>query len=425
MAKSYDFTDAELAVLAQLSYLDIPVKDGQTEPLDKILEKNEAWLNDELKDGFEDVIQGLEDKVKGEDFRIVKSVNLDKDSGFSAIAICDPENNVTVACRGTEGFNIIGSDASRRDVYTDLQIGTEVETNQQRDMEIFMQELEDGDYNSYTFTGHSLGGNLAMHGAITLSDPSKVARVRTYNAPGFNAAYLAKHSFRISRVKGRMHAYQNEYDYVSSVFQTPGRHTVVKSVYSGSDRGFSHHSISGYRIDSSGSFLPNSSGKKDSRSSWVNTGTSGLVNSGWALRMAFGMITGDMPFSLSKVRDFTPEMKAMLCGAAAETENEAWWNVTRWDCWYRVQNFFGMMDWDLYAGDVDTYYRKLIDINDASVKDIEKIFSKVYALDGAFAGKIGDCAEQLCTKVNVKLTQLVASIHPYSGSAKSGGGRHG
>jgi len=77
-----------------------------------------------------------------------------------------------------------------------------------------------------------------------------------------------------------------------------------------------------------------------------------------------------------------------ILSAARETENEPWWRIDRWDCWYRVQDTFGMLEWDAYAGNVDTYYRKLIDINDASTKDMERIFEKVYSIDEQYSGKI-------------------------------------
>jgi hypothetical protein len=412
MANPYEFTDAELSVLSQLSYEDIPVKDGQNESLQVILEGNRAKLEEKLGDGYNDVLAGLEEKVKNADYRIVKSVNNKHGSGFSAIAICDLDNNITVACRGTEGFSVIGSEDSRRDVYTDAQIGTRVETNQQKDLARFVRELEDDGYNSYTFTGHSLGGNLAMHGAVCLSDPSKLREVRTFNAPGFNNAYLAKHNMRLRAIQGRMRAYQNEYDYVSSVFRVPGENVIVDSIYPKGNVGFDHHMISGFRVDENGSFVPNSNGRKGNRTGIISLLTNGGVNAGWTLRMAFGLLTGNPPFSLAKVRDFTPEVKMILCNAAKETEEEPWWKITCWDCWYQVEKFFGSMNWSLYAGDVDAYYRKLIDINDASTRDIELIFETVYALDSSYAGRFLSCSKQLRNGVLSQLVNLCGTVQP-------------
>ncbi len=416
MANAYEFTDAELAVLAEFAYDDTPVGEGHSVSLAEALEGKKEALKKKLGEEYHEVVDGLVKKAEANDYRIVKSVNEKHGSGFSAIAIADPDGNVTVAARGTEGFDVLGSEDSRRDVHTDLQIGTRVETDQQASMERFVDELEDGDYKSYTFTGHSLGGNLAMHGAITLSDPSKLNKVRTYNAPGFNQTYLNKHSRQLRRVENRMLAYQNEYDYVSSTLHTPGTIEVIESACSKWHYGFSHHSISGYRLDGNGHFVRNGSGTKGTRTKLYKTVVDGAVGARWGLGFAFDLITGSKPFSLEKVRDFTPEALEMLCSAARETEDEPWWRIDRWDCWYKVEKFFGVMEWDLYAGKVDTYYRKLIDINDASVETIEAIFEKVYALDGAYAEEIGAEYENMEDAVLLPLREIRSSVNPGAGT---------
>ena len=94
---------------------------------------------------------------------------------------------------------------------------------------------------------------------------------------------------------------------------------------------------------------------------------------------------------------------------AQEVEDEAWWNITRWDCWYRLEEKVGMLNIDLYASDINTYYRKLIDINDVSVKDIEKIFEKVYEIDGQCAAVVNSCSDAIGRMAD-KLKQLSESI---------------
>ena len=111
-----------------------------------------------------------------------------------------------------------------------------------------------------------------------------------------------------------------------------------------------------------------------------------------------------------------------MVAAAKETEEEDWWNITRWDCWYRLDSLVGgpVMNAQYLAGDVDTYYRKLIDMNDASVADIEAIFEKVYSIDDQYAAAIENCGTDLESRVNAKLQELAAGINVSSGS---GGGR--
>lgn len=109
-------------------------------------------------------------------------------------------------------------------------------------------------------------------------------------------------------------------------------------------------------------------------------------------------------------RDFSQSIKETMINAAKETEEEKWWNVKRWDCWYKVEKFFGGMQWDQYTAKVDEYYRKLIDINDASVKDIEKIFDEVYGIDSKFAVTVCQSTNGLESNVLNKLTVIRDSI---------------
>ena len=109
-------------------------------------------------------------------------------------------------------------------------------------------------------------------------------------------------------------------------------------------------------------------------------------------------------------RDFTRNAKEKMLSAAKETEDEPWWRVDRWDCWYRAEKAFGGMKWDQYTGRIDEYYRKLIDINEASVKDIEKIFEKVYQLDDSYSQTVSNEISELNTRVEQILARIGSSI---------------
>lgn len=259
------FTDAEMAILAQLAYYGSK-PDKQTQPskgdtLHSILtdESVKAYLENKLGADYDVILQGLIDKTDGKDYKIVKSDDDSKGSGFAAIAIKDPENNVTVAARGTEDFDVFGSDASRRDVVADLELAFSISTSQQKEMEKFMRNLEQENYDGYYFTGHSLGGNLATYGAITLDLISKVKGVVTFNAPGFNEAFISKYIAEINAIKNRVNNYQNEYDYVSSIMIVPGPVTIIessKSEYGWFDfddhLGFDDHSLNALKVRGDG-----------------------------------------------------------------------------------------------------------------------------------------------------------------------------
>ena len=403
------FTTEELAILSQLSYVDIITTPESPKTLYDALHENFDWLKDELGDGYTAALEGLLEKVKGQDYTIVYSVNEKEGTGFSAFAVRDPSNEVTIACRGTEGFSL--DEDSRRDVYADIQIGLQNETNQQQSMEAFMKYLERQGYDGYYFTGHSLGGNLAIHGALSVGDSDKVKGVTTFNAPGFNDYYWMTHSIKIKMMENRILNIENEYDYVSSVFTKPGKTYYVESNFSDLDPGFSHHGINGFKIDKKGFKRVAFKGARTVIPYWLTNYT---IDRYWNLgilgKYIKAKITGGAKTSF---RDFSQSAYDMMISAVKEVEDEDWWNVSRWDCWYRMDSLFGgfVMDYQLMSGDVDKYYRKIIDMNDASVKDISKIFDKAYEIDKKYATKINNYKNGI-KNVRRRLAKIAESIVP-------------
>lgn len=231
------FTDVEMAILSQLAYCgstkevskserpSTAVQTGDT--LYEVLLENQEWLRSKLGDAYNDAIQRLMTKAENSEYTVVLAEDDKYGTGFAAIAIKDPDNTVTVATRGTEGFSCDYD--SRKDVVADVELAYSVSTAQQKEMENFMQALENKGYDGYYFTGHSLGGNLALYGAITFEPSEKVKGVVTFNAPGFNDKFINKYSREITALYGRTNNYQNEYDSVSSIMTVPGPTTIIES----------------------------------------------------------------------------------------------------------------------------------------------------------------------------------------------------
>lgn len=247
------YTDIEMAILSQLAYQDM--KEGET--LWSALLSNKGYLEKELGSDYKSHISGLISKVKDNGCYIVKA-QTNTSSGFSAFAVKDPiNNNVVVACRGTELGKLTESPSTTaKDAYEDLSLALSKETMQQRDMANFMEQLQQGGYDEYSFTGHSLGGNLAMYGAITLKDKSKLGKCRTFNAPGYNQDFCKEYKDEIKEIKNktdkngnpRVVSYQNKYDGVSEALTVPGNVIIVDS--KDKDRnGFSGHMLNDMVIE--------------------------------------------------------------------------------------------------------------------------------------------------------------------------------
>ena len=87
-------------------------------------------------------------------------------------------------------------------------------------------------------------------------------------------------------------------------------------------------------------------------------------------------------------RDFTESMRNYLIGLCNEVDSEPWYDVTKWDVWYRAERLVGHLRIDNYVNNINSYYRKMIDINDSDRKAINKIFNDVEETDRRYAQKI-------------------------------------
>lgn len=153
---------------------------------------------------------------------------------------------------------------SRKDMLEDAGLTYSVQTSQQKKMESFVRRLEKKGYDGFYFTGHSLGGNLAMYGSIVLKDQTKLNGTVTYNAPGFNALFWEENRDKINTASSYMTTYQNEMDAVSDSFTPPGNIVILEDA--GLDLnydGVSSHFLRELQISDDGkTFVRDESGKK-------------------------------------------------------------------------------------------------------------------------------------------------------------------
>lgn len=64
-------------------------------------------------------------------------------------------------------------------------------------------------------------------------------------------------------------------------------------------------------------------------------------------------------------RDFTESMRSYLIDLCNQVANEPWYDVKRWDVWYRAEKLMGYLTIDRYVNNINSYYRKMIDMNDS------------------------------------------------------------
>lgn len=141
-------------------------------------------------------------------------------SGYVGMLIDTGDGNAIIANRGSESYN--GQQTALDWGVSDVGIAGSVLTAQQAASERYLKELWEkyGDqYDSFSLTGHSLGGNLAEHQTIT-APPGMLEKINhtiSFDGPGFSDEYIKLHWNEIMAIgaSGIMIHYQ--WSWVSSL----------------------------------------------------------------------------------------------------------------------------------------------------------------------------------------------------------------
>ena len=110
-----------------------------------------------------------------------------------------------------------------------------------------------------------------------------------------------------------------------------------------------------------------------------------------------------------QIRDFSDDVKKNLLSIVEEVDDEDWYDIYKWDVFYRVEGLFGGLDFPSNANELNQYYRKLIDVQGVSKNQINKIFSCVYEKDIQFANELKKMNESINT-INSSLNKINQSF---------------
>ena len=173
------YTDQQITKAAQMAYNDYDISSGDNS-IDSV---NEGW-------------------------KIINSYNDEGafGSGLQAYVIDTNDGNCIISFRGTQPTS--ARSFSQDILFADLGLLNSGETPQQKAAEKYVQYIYEqlGDkYQNFTFVGHSLGGNIAEHAAITAPDEMKIrSRAVSLDGPGFSDIYIQEHKSEIAQMTGRL-----------------------------------------------------------------------------------------------------------------------------------------------------------------------------------------------------------------------------
>lgn len=240
------YSDVEMVIATQVAYLNINGQNhalGQNvgEAVNNILNKYGTYDSSTggytLKEGIQgadaaqfDTAQRIltlseqNNVTSWQNWTVVDSCDHNSESGFYGCLIDTGNGDAIIGCRGSESYDM--EQGIKDWGAADIGRLNNPLTLQQADATRYMERLYSkyGDsYDSFSFTGHSLGGSLATHAAITAPKgmQDKIDTVISFDGPGFSDEYLKAHALEISRVADKLHHY--EYSWVGGLlFQPPG-----------------------------------------------------------------------------------------------------------------------------------------------------------------------------------------------------------
>ncbi len=232
----YVYNDAEMMLGTQLAYFDFKRGDKVGEVIDDYLStytrvengtrvlKEQYVGNSSIEKQFE-VAKNIESLGQNsavsqnwKNWTIKDVCNDQNGTGYWGTLIDTGDGNAMIANRGSESYDL--EQLFKDWIVADIGLLNHALTTQQARATIYMQELWEkyGDqYDSFSVTGHSLGGNLAEHMAITAPEgmKKKIDHVISMDGPGFSDEYIAFHRKEIEDTKDLMSHYQ--WSWVSSL----------------------------------------------------------------------------------------------------------------------------------------------------------------------------------------------------------------
>ena len=287
------YTDAEMMMATQIAYLDVKGngRNSSTKNMgdivDAVLQKYGTYDRTTgtytMKEGvtggakaqFETAqniltLSKQNNVVSWRHWKVVDSCNNQNSSGYYGCLIDTGDGNAIIGCRGSESYD----DQTFKDWgMADLGRLNNEQTAQQADAAAYMNYLyrEYGnDYEQYSFTGHSLGGSLATHAAITAPEgmQDRIDTVISFDGPGFSNEYLAKHAKQIERVRDKLNHY--EYSWVGTLLLQPQgiRNMVIKAhddnsttdIFSIFKAQLFRHATNNVEFDKNGNIMPGEQG---------------------------------------------------------------------------------------------------------------------------------------------------------------------
>ena len=296
-------TEKQCALLSGFMYLDQSVKKSDDNGNKNIIGKIIEYLKDETTGQFdreqldpsggitkEEAVELLKEIERDPVLRNLKAVH-SVDTGIRATCFVDSKAGDTkdaiVAFRGTGGItrawedNIVGA--------------YEPVTAMQQEAVDFVRDTC-GDYMISQVTGHSKGGNLAMH--VTIASEQNITDCVVFDAQGFNSLYFNENRNLIEQTAKYIKSINADKDFVSPLLNPAAlpENTVYIKIGDVKSFGENHKLtmlLKNELFDSEGKYRQEVYGERVFGSNQISKATRALDSSGF-LRTGFGKTLTDL-----------------------------------------------------------------------------------------------------------------------------------
>ncbi len=237
------YNDAQMLIATQIAYLDITPVPGRTvgdfvAMMRPYLEQRKDVGKDHFSSKMNAQLDTIETMLKladqngvsgWENWTVVDQCNREKSSGMFGCLIDTGDGNAIVGFRGSESFD--GEQVTKDWILADVGLLNNTLTKQQEDAADYIKEVYQkygNKYDSFSMTGHSLGGNLAEHATITAPDGmrDKIDHTISFDGPGYSDEYIYAHRSDIEKIGDNISHYK--WSWVGNLLTQPNG---VKSDY--------------------------------------------------------------------------------------------------------------------------------------------------------------------------------------------------
>lgn len=251
-----------------------------------------------------------------------------QENGFYGCLIDTRDGDAILGFRGSESFdaNQFLADWGAADLGLLNNEDTTLQQDMARKFTEYVNDYYGSEYNSFSFTGHSLGGNLAEHATVTAPDNMPIYRCVSLDGPGYSDEYINRYRSQIADRSQYIDHYQYS---VVGVLLNPLPGTNYRTIRAHNDREtdselfgyFARHHTRNIEFDGYGNVRD---GERDALSMWVGPISKGIENGPpadlWSVAPLFAFLWAVASTGIDKLAEMFDMARQMVTSISSAVQ---------------------------------------------------------------------------------------------------------